>query len=64
LHLAVGWYSEYAKDMARKRKNTPGPKPDHLKLEGDWEEAVAKAVRKKKPEEGWPDDKKGKRKPE
>ena len=49
--------------MARKRRNKPGPKPDHLKLQGDWEEAVQKAIRKEKPEEGWPDDKKGKKKP-
>jgi hypothetical protein len=40
--------------MAKKRKNKPGPKADHLKLEGNWEEVVKKAIRKKKPEEGWP----------
>ena len=34
-----------------------GPKPDHLKLEGPWEEAVKKALGKKKPKDGWPDKK-------
>lgn len=32
----------------------PGPKPDLLKIEGDWEEAVKKSLEKKKPEDGWP----------
>jgi len=50
--------------MAKKPQDKPGPKPDHLRLEGDWEEAVKKAIRKEKPAEGWPDRKKGKNKPE
>lgn len=37
-----------------KDKPKPGPKPDRLKLEGDWKERVAQAVRKKRPESGWP----------
>ena len=41
--------------MAKKRQNKPGPKEDRLKLEGPWEEAVKKLVRKEKPEGGWPD---------
>jgi hypothetical protein len=32
----------------------PGPEPDRLKLEGDWEELAGKAVKKKRPKEGWP----------
>ena len=36
------------------QKQQPGPKPDLLKIEGDWEEAVKKSLEKKKPEEGWP----------
>ncbi len=35
-----------------------GPKTDHLKIEGDWQRAVNKALKKKKPPEGWPDKKK------
>ena len=32
----------------------PGPKPDRLHIDGDWEEAVKKALKKKRPKEGWP----------
>jgi len=32
----------------------PGPKPDLLKIDCDWEEAVKKSLDKKKPAEGWP----------
>ena len=36
--------------MIEKKKPRPrGPDPEHLKIEGDWEEAVKKAVRKKRP---------------
>lgn len=35
--------------------NKRGPKPDILKIEEDWEDAIDKALRKKRPEEGWPD---------
>ena len=38
--------------MATKEK--PGPKPDHLQIEGDWEEAAKKAIQKEKPNQGWP----------
>lgn len=34
----------------------PGPDPERLNLDKDWEEAVEKAMRKKKPEEGWPEE--------
>jgi hypothetical protein len=50
--------------MTDDKKGKPGPKPDHLKIDGDWEEATKKLVRKEKPPEGWPDLKKGKKKPE
>lgn len=32
----------------------PGPKPETLKIEGDWREAVKKSLAKKRPAEGWP----------
>jgi hypothetical protein len=32
----------------------PGPKPDLLKIDCEWEEAVKKSLEKKKPAEGWP----------
>ena len=33
-----------------------GPKPDRVKIEGDWEDAIDKALEKKRPNEGWPKD--------
>lgn len=41
--------------MAKKKPNKPGPKSDRLKIIGDWQDAMKKAVKKKKPREGWPD---------
>lgn len=35
-------------------KKKPGPEEDRLKIEGDWEDAVAKAMGKPRPEQGWP----------
>ncbi len=45
--------------MEAEEKPTPdnkktGPDADRVKLEGDWEDAVKKALKKKKPPEGWP----------
>ena len=37
-----------------KRKAKPGPKADILKIDGNWEDAVAKSFAKKKPAGGWP----------
>ena len=39
------------KNLAPKRT---GPEPDRVKIEGDWEEAVTRALAKKRPPEGWP----------
>lgn len=35
-------------------KSKPGPKPDTLKIEGDWQDAMKKSLGKKKPAGGWP----------
>ena len=35
-------------------KVTPGPKPDVLQIDGNWEDAVKKSFQKKKPASGWP----------
>jgi hypothetical protein len=32
----------------------PGPKPDMLKIDGNWQDAVKKSFAKKKPAGGWP----------
>jgi hypothetical protein len=37
-----------------KRKGKRGPKPDRVKVGEDWEEAVKKALKKKRPKDGWP----------
>ncbi len=31
-----------------------GPKPDMLKIDADWKEAISRSFEKKKPREGWP----------
>jgi hypothetical protein len=43
--------------MPKPAKKTPaktGPKPDTLKIESKWEDAVKTSLSKKKPSEGWP----------
>jgi hypothetical protein len=37
-----------------KKKTAPGSKPQMLKIEGDWRDAVRLAMQKRKPAEGWP----------
>ncbi|MDD5326601.1 MAG: hypothetical protein PHY02_02160 [Phycisphaerae bacterium] len=44
-----------------KRVGKRGPKEDQLKINGDWQSAVNKALKKKRPKEGWP--KEGKKPP-
>ena len=39
---------------AKSDKATPGPKPDTLKIDGNWEDAGKKSFAKKKPAAGWP----------
>lgn len=36
------------------KSETPGPKPDVLKINGNWRDAVKKSLEKKKPTNGWP----------
>ena len=38
----------------KKAKKKTGPKPDTLKIEGDWKDAVKKALHKDPPVSGWP----------
>jgi hypothetical protein len=42
------------KTKPTKPRNSPGPKPGTLKIEGKWEDAVKKSILKKKPDAGWP----------
>jgi len=46
-------------DMPKsKRKKPRGPAPTHVKLTGPWNEAVKRALGKKRPKRGWPKHKK------
>jgi hypothetical protein len=38
---------------SRKRRKS-GPSPERVKIKGDWETAVGKALKKERPKEGWP----------
>jgi len=42
-----------AKKPTRKKK-APGPKPEVLKLEGNWKDAIKESLRKQRPPGGWP----------
>jgi hypothetical protein len=42
------------KKTDKKEPMVPGPKPDVLKIKGDWKKAVKKSLEKKKPPSGWP----------
>ncbi|MFH1159259.1 MAG: hypothetical protein V1721_10350 [Pseudomonadota bacterium] len=37
-------------------KKKTGPKPDTLHIDENWEDAVKKALDKKRPDSGWPKD--------
>jgi hypothetical protein len=39
---------------AKKKPAKTAPKPDTLKIEGNWKDAVKKSLSKKKPNQGWP----------
>lgn len=45
---------ENEKRMSGEHGKTVGPKPETVKIEGDWEGAVGKALKKPRPKEGWP----------
>ena len=40
--------------LPKKKSVQPGPKPELLKIDGDWQGAIKKSFEKKKPAEGWP----------
>jgi len=41
-------------NKSEKIKKKTGPKPERLKLKGDWKELLAKALQKQPPKKGWP----------
>ena len=42
-------------DQSDSQSEKPGPKPDHLKLDGDWEDRMKEVLEKERPKEGWPE---------
>jgi hypothetical protein len=38
----------------RTKWETPGPKPEVLKINGNWKKAITESFKKKKPSVGWP----------
>ena len=40
--------------MTTKKTPPKTPKPDRVKIDGDWENALGKALKKKRPKDGWP----------
>jgi hypothetical protein len=44
-----------------KKSGIRGPDPERVKIHGDWKDAMGKALKKKRPTEGWPNEKKKKR---
>ena len=45
-----------SKPKAKKPRKPPGPKPEVLKIEGNWKDAMRKLISKKRPVGGWPKD--------
>jgi len=46
--------SRMKNSRTQKKRKTPGPKPEIIKIEGDWRDAVKQSLQKKKPASGWP----------
>ncbi len=40
--------------MTKETKKKAGPKPDRVKIDKGWEDAIGDALKKKRPAEGWP----------
>jgi hypothetical protein len=40
--------------MTEKKAKKPRSKPDRVKIDGDWENAVGQALKKPRPKSGWP----------
>lgn len=48
--------------MAKTVPGKRGPKPETLKLKGEWKGLVGKALKKERPATGWPEPEKTKKK--
>jgi len=50
----MGYVETFMKKRENALKQKTGPKPERLKLRGDWQALVGKAPAKKRPTKGWP----------
>ena len=50
------------REAASQNSKNRGPKPERVKIDMDWEDAVGKAIKKKRPAGGWPEEDKKKKK--
>jgi len=41
-------------NLTKPHAKRPGPDAERLKIEGDWKDAMKKAIPQEKPPEGWP----------
>ena len=46
-----------SEDTENKKKRKHGPEPERVKTDKPWEDAVKDALKKKRPPDGWPDEK-------
>ncbi|MEE9270882.1 MAG: hypothetical protein V3V49_11550 [Candidatus Krumholzibacteria bacterium] len=49
--------------MNKEKPKKRGRQPEHVNIDGDWQDAVDKALKKERPKEGWPEKPQKKRKP-
>lgn len=54
-HMQICRHLQEANQMTEPSKPT-GPPPDRVKVDKPWEEAVRDALTKKRPKDGWPQD--------
>jgi len=40
--------------MKKPKRKVPGPKPERLRIEGNWRDAMKKSFQTQKPPAGWP----------
>ena len=40
--------------LHKKKPTKPGPQPELLKIDRNWQDAIKKSLEKKKPKDGWP----------
>lgn len=66
LYYANTVYIRFYSDMANEKedKKPTGVEPERVKIDGDWEDAMEKALNKKRPENGWPEEEKDEKKDE